>query len=254
MAASIGGPPPKRGGFGPLSVIMAFISLSQVVLTVGLLNTTGHIQEVLLWFFVSFPTSIFVLFYLALWFRPVILYGPTEFGDSTIEQFAAATGSPRRADTSAILNQIAEIVDSKMSRLAEAAASRPNDPIAAQISESLEEAKTEVLEGIQKEATIEIDFSPYVGHAFAKSLFAGDGVTVDKFTDDIWWTITSETDAKIPPFTYGKKWIIEDAESGKRFKEIGASYRNDLDRRPLAEVGIRPGMKLRILRVRGILG
>jgi hypothetical protein len=53
--------------------------------------------------------------------------------------------------------------------------------------------------------------------------------------------------------TYGKRWILEDNASKKRFINMGRLWaaRNglELDDRPLAKNGIKPGMSLNAIKL-----
>jgi len=66
---------------------------------------------------------------------------------------------------------------------------------------------------------------------------------------------------RIKQYTYGKTWHIKDAQSGKIFDEIGGragarrmgfieDERLLLDERSLSEVGIKPGMRLEVIKPR----
>lgn len=65
----------------PLSVIALFVLLVEAIATVTLVNVASEeaIAQPLVWFIVSFPTLIALLFFATLWWRHQFLYSPMEY-------------------------------------------------------------------------------------------------------------------------------------------------------------------------------
>lgn len=66
----------------PLWVISLFLSLTEGVLGVGVIQTSGDIQVALAWFVIGFPIAVAIAFFAILWFKPYVLYSPFEFGSA----------------------------------------------------------------------------------------------------------------------------------------------------------------------------
>ncbi len=65
---------------------------------------------------------------------------------------------------------------------------------------------------------LRIDPSPIVGAGARPLQFRYDQLTtVDDFLDKIW----TKLKAHLPPHSYGREWILQNAESGHFFHEIG---------------------------------
>src|SRR6516162_2073883 len=64
-------------------------------------------------------------------------------------------------------------------------------------------------------------------------------MTIQAFLNDLYFEINKT--AKMAQFQYGKRWILEDVQSGAPFKDIGGGT----DNRPLTELNITPGSTLK---------
>src|SRR5437773_7303669 len=74
----------------PLRIIALFVSLTEAVAGLALINTSGGIQVALTAFVVAFPVLVAGAFFLILWYRNYVFYPPTDFPDSTVEKFVGA--------------------------------------------------------------------------------------------------------------------------------------------------------------------
>lgn len=84
---------PSRSTLTPLWVISAFLSLTEAVAALALTQATDDIQVALTAFVIFFPILVAAAFFAILWFRPYVLYPPTEYGDHTdITQYVTALG------------------------------------------------------------------------------------------------------------------------------------------------------------------
>ena len=64
-------------------------------------------------------------------------------------------------------------------------------------------------------------------------------MTIQAFLNDLYFEINKT--AKMAQFQYGKRWILEDVQSGTPFKDIGGGT----DNRPLTDLNITPGSTLK---------
>src|SRR5579884_3659757 len=67
-----------RRGVTPLWVVSLFVSLTETVLGVGVIHTSGGIQVALTTFMIVFALLVAAAFFLILGFRPYVFYPPTE--------------------------------------------------------------------------------------------------------------------------------------------------------------------------------
>jgi hypothetical protein len=104
-------------------------------------------------------------------------------------------------------------------------------------------------DSIRKNAFLVIDSTPLLGNAGGKwNVSYYQYRTVSALLDDIWATVGT-----LPVLSFGKSWTLEvdgrrltDQDMGRRW---AARHGDDLDNRPLShpDVGIKPGMRLRIM-------
>lgn len=81
----------------PLVIISAFVSLVEITLTVGIVQTSGSVQLILTWFAVLFPVLIAIGFFVLLWSKPYHLYAPTEYSQSgSASEFISAIRQDRQ--------------------------------------------------------------------------------------------------------------------------------------------------------------
>jgi tetratricopeptide (TPR) repeat protein len=75
----------KRGAKSPtpLRIIALFVSLTEAVAGLALVNTSGGIQVALTAFVAVFPVLVAAAFFLTLWYRNYVFYPPSDFGDDT---------------------------------------------------------------------------------------------------------------------------------------------------------------------------
>ncbi len=74
----------------PLPLIAVFLAVSEIALTVGVIGTDGGVQVLLAIFFVLFTAAVAGAFFVTLWWRPAVLYSPSQYGEQGPEQFVTA--------------------------------------------------------------------------------------------------------------------------------------------------------------------
>ena len=77
--------------------------------------------------------------------------------------------------------------------------------------------------------------------------------TVSDFLDEMWGVLNKH--GRVPAFTYGDLWLLEEPKSGHRFDDIGIEYCRSggatRDHRPIESMGILEGAKLVVVRLKG---
>ena len=95
---------------------------------------------------------------------------------------------------------------------------------------------------------LSVDLTPVLGERKVRKILDHGGLTVGDFLDDIYFSIAHH----VGPVAYGRQWALQDAQSNKIFVDLGrtwaARHGRSSDDRTLAEVGIRPGMRLQTIR------
>jgi hypothetical protein len=70
----------RKSGMTPLWVISLFVTLTETILGVGVIQTSDGIQVSLTVFVLVFPVLVASAFFGILWLKPYVLYSPYEFG------------------------------------------------------------------------------------------------------------------------------------------------------------------------------
>jgi hypothetical protein len=84
-------PQRKRGTlFTPLSIIAAFLSLTEAVLGIALTRVSGGVQVALTTFVICFPLLVAAPFFFILWNRAYVFYAPSEYGSVNPSDFMSA--------------------------------------------------------------------------------------------------------------------------------------------------------------------
>jgi uncharacterized protein YbaP (TraB family) len=73
---------PRKSSMTPLWVISLFLTLTETMLGVGVIQTSGGIQVALTVFVLVFPLLVACAFFGILWFKPYVFYTPYEFGSA----------------------------------------------------------------------------------------------------------------------------------------------------------------------------
>lgn len=231
----LGRDPPRV--LSPLWVISLFLGLSEAAVTIAVTQAHGWIQSLLSIFAVAFPTVVAAAFFLILWYDNKILYAPGEFAaGTTVTEYAEAMTrhAPRglRVVQDALLDKVSEELK---------ALGTP------------EEQRAKILDAAgnaAKGTVIVVDTATFA--VTAQDRFAEVPVepttTVEELTDTVYFALSE----RVAPYTYGTAWLLRDDATDHVYKEIGTTYaRRKLhsyhDRRPLAEVGIKPGAKLTVV-------
>lgn len=237
----------------PLWIIALFISLTETVLGVGVIQTSGGIQIALTVFVLSFPLLIAGTFFFTLWKKPWVLYAPTEYGAGTgVKDFVREMSGKTPLDELQIYSQIQQSIQDTLAS-PEVIAKLSKVPLRGEnadrevVKNILSDAAAKAEENIRQQAFLTIDSRPFEGNDGPIWQVPYDRYsTVQHLLNDIFFSLKS-----LPVHTFGKVWILRDTTSGRVFTDMGRGWaikhnRAD-DERKLAQVGIEPGMTLEIL-------
>ncbi|MDJ0675613.1 MAG: hypothetical protein QNJ36_09585 [Calothrix sp. MO_167.B42] len=242
----------------PLWVISLFVSLTEVVTGIAVIQASGAVQIALTVFVIVFPLLIATMFFLTLWYKPYVFYPPKEFGkDTTVIQYVEAM--QRRQEQSIksqrivmtgireaindafsspeILNSFSDFINNrdKTINLLNSAAQIVQKDIKKSLNEKFISIDTREMLGNRGELRI-MPYEPLQD--------------VGEFLDSIWFDIRQMGYA-LPPYTYGEMWALKDANTGKVFLNLGRdsnSKGGSLDKyKPISESEIEPGMSLIVI-------
>ena len=234
----------------PLGIIALFLTVTETVSGLTVMQATGVIQIALTAYVIVLPILVLIVFTAVLWNKPFVLYPPDAFaGGATISDFQKAMLArygkvleQREFDEARIQEIIREALRSALARQAQAAGSSERGIIDA--TEIVSKTIAEIDEHL-----LTIDTAPLGGLGKVRKLPYDANLTVSQLLDDIYFSIAE----KVGMSTYGRQWVLQDLRTKQFFSEMGRSWAagrglpND-DRR-LGEVGLEPGMWLQTIRI-----
>jgi hypothetical protein len=236
-----------RRGLSPLWIIAVFVSFSETVLGVAVIQTKGGIQVSLTTFVIVFPAIVCGLFFWVLWKRPYVFYTPADFGgDVGVREYVEAMHYQREAQSGAPISEVAiKSIETKLKTLFAGALSEVADP---KQKEAL--LLRETVDAV-RQSVIQIDSRPFFGE---KGRVWEESFDPSRQMDDFLNTLYFEMrPLGLPIFSYGKVWALRDPSTEKVFVPAGSQWARlngaEDDDRTLSEVGLTGGMKLDVLRI-----
>jgi hypothetical protein len=235
-----------RRGLSPLWVIALFLSFSETVLGMAVMNTSGGIQIALTSFVIAFPTIVGGLFFLILWKKPYVFYPPAEFGKSVdVKTYVEAMQMTRIPPSAVPISEAAiRSIEAKMTTLS-SVIEATRDP-----KEQADLLLQGAVEAV-KESVISIDSRPMFGRngRVWEETFDPQMAMRD-FLDSLYFEMHPWG---IEPFTYGKKWAIRNPRNNEVLLAVGRDWARENgmvdDSRPIATVGLRGATTLEIVPV-----
>lgn len=234
-------------------MISLFVSFSEVILGYAVTQTGGWIQGVLTSFVMLFPAGICIAFFRILWVKHFVFYPPSEFGPRTdvtqyVEAMSAASRPKPVADS--IKDKIEQVLKPEelawtIDRLINTS---PEKDHAKSIRELLDLVRNRVEDSV-KAAFVRIDSTPLLGPngPVWDEAYEPD-MPVFAFLNNIWRHLQPH----VGPFTYSVEWVLRDVAENQLLRELGRPLARPRglpeDKRPLSEVGIRPGTTLEVVR------
>jgi hypothetical protein len=241
-----------KNPFTPLGIIAIFIALSETIAGMAAVKTEGGVQIIFAIFSVLFPLLIASVFFLILWRRAYVLYPPRDFGpDVNVGSYVEAMRhqSIGNQDLQVLLRTtIAETFASQEARVAisqvapgegkpsESELQQASEVIAEQVFDRLQSSLIVVdIRAYRNQENSELAF-PYDANDRAFSLFSAIYFQIEDFVD---------------PFSYGKQWVLQDAQSKNFLLPIGIDWseNNALSKSNItvAQLGIESGARLQAL-------
>ncbi|MEA3201726.1 MAG: hypothetical protein QOE90_3154 [Thermoplasmata archaeon] len=232
----------------PLWVIGLFVALVEGVFAYALTTTTGAVQWASLLFAMFFATGVAACFFLILWKNNKVFYTPADFKDTDVNAYAQAMArSP--ADGGEILDEMRRSLELTLtsSDTLEALAGPGNASAASAV---MRHAIEQVTANVRETAFLAVDATPLLGPEAGGWLVPwSKETTCADFLDDLWARL-SKAHARLPPFTYGRRWALR--ANGAPLPEMGTRWAEEhgmeRDTRLLSEVGIAPGAHLEVVR------
>ena len=244
-------PKPKQP-ITPLWIIASFVSLTETILGVAVIKTSGNIQLATTAFVILFPLLIAGAFFIILWNRPYVLYPPTEYGHDTDVVSYVQAMQQKALDENSLYSNIQKSIHSALtskeviSELSLTLSPQVTHDTEAQITRVLNSAAEKVVEQIRESNFLTINSRPLLGDKDGKvwQVPYEHNQIAFHLINDIWHLLFPRP----KPYTYGTSWALRDVKSGNIFKEIVIKP-NTKDKRTLLEIGITSGMKLEVIRL-----
>jgi len=225
----------------PLSVIAIFAGIAEISGTGVLPFITPENQSLYIWFLMSFPFTLILLFFATLNWNHKALYAPSDYNsDASFLEGTRGSRSPRPE-----VSHLEETIDHDIeAALSSALPKNEKDP------NERERIANAIKSSIKKSSFITIDARPLTGGD--SSIFELPFVafpSLNNLTDEVYFLI----DNYVKPFEYGHSWVLKKAENHETIKNSRMITGTEIgipcpDMRSLKEVGIEPGMTLLVTR------
>jgi hypothetical protein len=242
----------ERKTITPLWIVASFVSLTEAVLGIAVIQTQGGIQIALTAFLITFPVLIAGLFFTILYLKPFVFYSPKEFGEQTsVRDYVEAMQRQPVLDNKIYQNIQEAVRDTLMSKeliaeLIGVIADGSGKQIEQRVEEILDTASEVAVEKIREVGFVTIDATALL--TFSGSIWNepyDPKMLVAGFLHGLYFSLSPVVSA----YSYGEEWVLKDKETGKIFNDIGRlGTGTSEDKRSLAEVGIRSGMILQVVR------
>ena len=223
---------------GPLGVIATLLGVIDAGLAGVGAATDGGIQIAVLTFLGLYTCAVAGMFFLILWYRPWVLYPPSEYASTSAREFVAAMqGNPTLAErlASEVDNELS--LDGALGRRLSDATSGLDPRQRRAVLDVAEVTRTAVVDRIRN-AVVYVDPSPLKGEGSGKWELAYDPEMLGlQFADQVFWRLQP-----FPPYPYGTNWALRDGASGVVFPLAQGSVR---------DAGILGGMALEVIDPRG---
>ncbi|MFZ6864169.1 hypothetical protein ACO0K7_16190 [Undibacterium sp. Ji67W] len=223
----------------PLSVIAIFAGVAEISGSGVLPFISPENQHLYIWFLMSFPFVLILLFFATLNWNHKALYAPSDYKSDESFLESLSRSNSRRTEIASMEKIIESKVEEGLSSAEGVQDLTGKSAIAKRITAS-----------IKNSAFLTIDASPLTGNK--KSVFDLPYVafaSLGQLTNEIYFLIEDY----VNPFEYGHSWVLRRSNNSEVIKnarmitgaKIGTSCP---DNRSLKEVGIMPGMTIQITR------
>lgn len=219
----------------PLGLITVFISFTEVIFGISIINTTGITRILSIIFSFFFSSGVAAIFFFILWHKPVNLFGPRDYSDEQI--FLKVIGTKE-----AILNDKTRLLE----KLSENIKENIEDE---KIKDTIEKISEKYIDEI-KNSMLNISYSEYSGNSNDDlEIQYNASSDFDDLTNIVYYGRTY-----FKPYTYGFDWVLREKESKKIFKHARMITKANpgeyvRDTRSLDDMGILPGMTLEVIKI-----
>jgi hypothetical protein len=230
----------------PLWIVALFVSLTETVVGVSVVHTSGQIQLILTIFATSFPVLVAAAFFWILYTRPFVFYPPADFRGRTdvksyVEVMRGGKSEPREGAYREALEfalQSRKIIDDLREL-------RTKDS-----------AMLSSLEGLAEEAASSIEQAYIAVDSSAVSDSQSSVVYYKYESETKGWEFLEIIASNVPhlnPERYGKDWVLRDRESGATLNQFGGAWRErgklEEEAADLKSLGISSGTQLEVIMV-----
>jgi len=223
----------------PLSVIAIFAGVAEISGT-GVLPFVSPVnQELYIWFLMTFPFTLIVLFFATLNWNHKVLYAPSDYKSDYSFLEGVRTSSATRDEITSFERTIDSNID---------AALNSADVEDIKSTEGKNRVAQSIKDSIRKSSFIAIDTRPLLGNdgqLYELPFVAFSSIS--DLTNQIYFMIEQH----VRPFEYGHSWVMRKSESGQVIKNSRMITGTDKgvpcpDNRSLKEAGIEPGATINI--------
>lgn len=223
----------------PLSVIAIFAGVAEISGTGVLPFISPENQYFYIWFLMSFPFTLVILFFATLNWNHKSLYAPSDYKSDESFLESLSRRNSRRTEIAMMEKIIEEKIEEGLNSAEVDQGLKDGSVIAKRIADS-----------IKNSAFITIDASLLTGNE--ESVFDLPFVAFSSFsqlTNEIYFLIEDH----VKPFEYGYSWVMCNSKTREIIKNsrMITGARKGIpctDNRSLKEVGIVPGMTIQIVR------
>lgn len=223
----------------PLSVIAIFAGVAEISGTSVLPFISSENQKLYIYFLISFPFTLVILFFATLNWNHKALYAPSDF-ESDESFLESAKTNTRRNDIASMEKIIEEKIGEAINIELGSDEAENNQNLARKITESIKNSTFITVDARQitggEDDVFELPFVavPSLGH----------------LTDEVFYLLNGTVRA----FEYGHSWVLKDQDGGRVIKNARMITGSDKgkplsDNRALEEVGIFPGTALVVAKV-----
>lgn len=228
----------------PLWIVALFVSLTETVVGVAVVHTSGQIQLILTIFATSFPVLVAAAFFWILYTRPFVFYPPTDFrGRTDVKSYVEVMRGGKSEPQEGAYREVLEF----------AIQSR-------KIIDDLRELRTKDSAMLSSLAGLAEEAASSIGQAYlaVDSSAVGDSqasIVFYKYEPEIkGWELLEIIASNVPrlnPERYGQDWVLRDSESGGTLNQLGGAWRErgklEEETLNLKSLGISPGMHLEVV-------
>jgi hypothetical protein len=247
-----------KGALSPLWIIGLFVSIVEIVITVAIIQTAGGVQGWLTAFAIAFAFYIATAFFIILWRKNHVFYGPSEFDQQDPSKFVTGMQSATRNG-----DELARIIRDAVENAFESeelitALEITGDR--AHTSQILQNAAEKTIDDINEKASIAIVISEesyHIRHFLPLRIFIAPGMTLYDIVNEI--SAANSHSLSLPIEEYGTRWFLRIKTNPKNFLLPDSSFDwpmsprlrtatiGTLLRYSLDDLKIEPGMTLEVV-------